>query len=24
MQRRIKYMKGYEETSGEKLTNFNF
>ena len=24
MQRRIKYMKGFEETSGEKLTNFNF
>jgi len=24
MQRRIKYMKGLEETSGETLTNFSF
>lgn len=24
MQRRIKYMKGYEESSGNKLTNFSF
>ena len=23
-QRRIKYMRGYEETSGEKINNFNF